>query len=646
VETLIQKVKAMKHKIILIVGCLTFGLAHLNAADTRRREIPTTTDLSRQLLQLETPAQWQFMFVTNQASGTTTGLLSSIDWLRFNAKQDLLPFIPLSNNQSGVLLGGTFSGLSQLTNAGQSLPANTNSVVSAAQAHTMIQLETTPIDQLLGAPGTIGASSNGAGLYGLNGTNILGHLTNNTSGNAATATLASSATLAPTYVPTNGGVSFGQVLRNPVSSNQIIVGSSLYPSNVFAGPGTISGTIASRTFTTTNNGFSNITPGYDIVVGNDQYAVVDRPTANTITVFESLNQTYTSSNWIAYPPALSMLDINGNHGSWAKNDGSIVFNTRDNVNINNGRLIFAAGTNSWELSAGYPNPTAPTAFSFRNTGPTGGAGGVPSFILAAQNGNNYEAFYMLQDGAIGIRYGITNTQGPAVTNKAQWVTLKPSFHYQTSTTTSGSGTITGTIATHRLTFSTANTLNLGDTINTALNEQLQVVNVVSSTAVDVAENLQNGYAGSGGWTITPAPTVNFNSSGLFGSSVNQGGGIMVSYPQSITWIGNNKSNNWAWKVALDNSFQLFNLGNSANGNPIQIDPSAGYESMRIRNSGLVDHRFGIVNRSTDWTQIPTAPFNAGDSILAVSNGFPYMVLSTNGSGGVSASWTGTNKVGW
>jgi hypothetical protein len=43
---------------------------------------------------------------------------------------------------------------------------------------------------------------------------------------------------------------------------------------------------------------------------------------------------------------------------------------------------------------------------------------------------------------------------------------------------------------------------------------------------------------------------------------------------------------------------------------------------------------------------PAAPLSPGAFALVCSNGFPYILLSTNGNSGGSAAWTGTNKFGW
>lgn len=51
-------------------------------------------------------------------------------------------------------------------------------------------------------------------------------------------------------------------------------------------------------------------------------------------------------------------------------------------------------------------------------------------------------------------------------------------------------------------------------------------------------------------------------------------------------------------------------------------------------------------RSNTLANWPTAPETPGAFADVNSNGYPYRLLSTNGSGVGSASWTGTNKLGW
>ncbi len=51
----------------------------------------------------------------------------------------------------------------------------------------------------------------------------------------------------------------------------------------------------------------------------------------------------------------------------------------------------------------------------------------------------------------------------------------------------------------------------------------------------------------------------------------------------------------------------------------------------------------LSNSMSSWPAFPAAP---GAYCPVNSNGFPYVLVSTNGSGGGSSTWTGTNKYGW
>lgn len=49
--------------------------------------------------------------------------------------------------------------------------------------------------------------------------------------------------------------------------------------------------------------------------------------------------------------------------------------------------------------------------------------------------------------------------------------------------------------------------------------------------------------------------------------------------------------------------------------------------------------------SNTIASLPTAPSTRGETCIFNSNGYPYIMLSTNGAIG-STAWTGTNKLGW
>lgn len=55
---------------------------------------------------------------------------------------------------------------------------------------------------------------------------------------------------------------------------------------------------------------------------------------------------------------------------------------------------------------------------------------------------------------------------------------------------------------------------------------------------------------------------------------------------------------------------------------------------------------GLTVVSNYINQWPTVPHTPGDAQFVNSNGYPYILLSTNGGGGGAATWTATNKIGW
>lgn len=85
--------------------------------------------------------------------------------------------------------------------------------------------------------------------------------------------------------------------------------------------------------------------------------------------------------------------------------------------------------------------------------------------------------------------------------------------------------------------------------------------------------------------------------------------------------------------ATDVGAQLYVIGTHTNAGPIvgSSNFTAG-TSMIIRSNTLAT-----------WPTIPPTP---GACAMVNSNGYPFMLLSTNGAGGGSATWTGTNKLGW
>jgi hypothetical protein len=93
-------------------------------------------------------------------------------------------------------------------------------------------------------------------------------------------------------------------------------------------------------------------------------------------------------------------------------------------------------------------------------------------------------------------------------------------------------------------------------------------------------------------------------------------------------------------------------------NRFQVDATTTQPALGIRTNGdlFLGAALNVTSNTVagNWMQVksnllatwPTAPTASGACAIVNSNGFPYMLLSTNGGGGGSATWTGTNKLGW
>lgn len=69
--------------------------------------------------------------------------------------------------------------------------------------------------------------------------------------------------------------------------------------------------------------------------------------------------------------------------------------------------------------------------------------------------------------------------------------------------------------------------------------------------------------------------------------------MTLAYPRRISFVSNNSSNNWQFGGDSDNSFFLYNQGNAANGAPFRVNPSAGYDSLLVQATGVVNAKYGF-----------------------------------------------------
>lgn len=94
---------------------------------------------------------------------------------------------------------------------------------------------------------------------------------------------------------------------------------------------------------------------------------------------------------------------------------------------------------------------------------------------------------------------------------------------------------------------------------------------------------------------------------------------------------------------LDSSHTIV-IGNGVDGNfKVQVGGNAVFQVSSSGNNFLSG---GLQVNSNLLSAWPATPNTRGACAVVNSNGFPFMLLSTNGTGGGSATWTGTNKLGW
>jgi hypothetical protein len=106
---------------------------------------------------------------------------------------------------------------------------------------------------------------------------------------------------------------------------------------------------------------------------------------------------------------------------------------------------------------------------------------------------------------------------------------------------------------------------------------------------------------------------------------------------TVSYSTNYSTNIWPLRLPLDSSEGLGMQTNLS---------SALVRALNLANTnaGGITLR-GTLIPSNALALWPTAPVTRGDSYIGSSNGFLYLLISTNGATG-SATWTATNKLGW
>ncbi len=145
----------------------------------------------------------------------------------------------------------------------------------------------------------------------------------------------------------------------------------------------------------------------------------------------------------------------------------------------------------------------------------------------------------------------------------------------------------------------------------------------------VLTNTANQFFGNGGGLSNITATAT-NSLGNLSFSTNAGAVAFVDLPVSS-----------AASAGTIESYSLQIVGTNA----ITIQAGATGSATLATNPVVIFNIPMIIytNALADWPKVPPAP---GASGVVSSNGLPYMLLSTNGTGGGSTTWTFTNRLGW
>ena len=209
------------------------------------------------------------------------------------------------------------------------------------------------------------------------------------------------ALLLTNYPTLNGSNNFTGFSR--MAGNVSLVGSTVNPTNVYPGTGSISANYGTQTFTGTGNPFLKFQPGWNFVITNDQYIVINVISPNQVTVFETVAQTYLNqTNWTVYPNGLTLNDINQNHFGWVGNDASIGI-IGGKQGGNSGQMYFVQDNHAFGLHMTHQGDGSYLAFDsegFLNGG---------SFKIS--DAAIYDSLVVKPNGLVSMRFGATNEHG-------------------------------------------------------------------------------------------------------------------------------------------------------------------------------------------------------------------------------------------
>ncbi len=204
-------------------------------------------------------------------------------------------------------------------------------------------------------------------------------------------------TALPSAVATNGSIIY----------HSRLTADDVEPTNVFAGSGEIDANYGTQTFTSGNGAFAGRLAGDNIVIGNDQYLIINVVSPNQVTVWQTVNSNYTGvTNYTVYPNGLNFKDINGNHYGFVANDASVGI-VGGFGNGNSGQLYLINGNDVVAQSVNYQ----PDGYYWC----VSGIGPLQGGSLKVSDKAPYDSIAIKPDGFASFRFGITNEHDVSIT---------------------------------------------------------------------------------------------------------------------------------------------------------------------------------------------------------------------------------------
>lgn len=420
---------------------------------------------------------------------------------------------------------------------------------------------------------------------------------------------------------------------NGWSSNQFLVNSTILPTNIFTGPGTLTVANNSHVWTVVGGTTTGVKVGWQFVVGVDQYIIMKVNDATHWLTYEASRSAYTTQPYTVYPNGQYFTDINGNPAGFISSDGGLGVVGQLNGFGNSGAYYLVNGTNSWMMLA-----SAQANGNIFGIGSSfGGFGAYPFYIV---EGAPYYSLGISVGGDVAIRDGITNFFGNAITMKSPTVFNgtanynKPAYFNATGLTTTGN-TVSGTANGHTLTGAggTFSGHKIGDQLLVNGNAIYTAALIPTSSTLYTVEPLQATYSSvSLGW-YSP-PVVWTNTSPLIAGLITADGSVAVLGPDSgatgrMMFINGQHSQYWQMdQSALGYEIGLYSANNGG-GSTIVFSGDAPYDSIRVLPDGTASFGVGITNFKSGTLSL-RGPIKAPEGISASAGVFTNGICGING----------------